>query len=198
MIEQNSHLPHADAMDNRGVVPFFLLAFAVSLLASGSVRIAYACSCASLSPSQQAQMADVVFLGTVTSINVPSGPQINSDSPEQVTFDVSSVQKGSLGQTTVVSTSMSQGTCGYPFQVGSQYIVYAQSGGGQLATGLCAGTNQYGSTPNVRPGPGADLSLLGDPILWGVLGTSIVGAGILLIVLHKKRSESGARGGSNP
>src|SRR5438445_3870464 len=124
-------------MDTRRVVPFFLLAFTVSLLASGTVRIVYACSCASLSPSQQFQMADVVFAGTVTSINVPSGPQVNSASLEQVTFDVSIFQKGSLGRTIVVSTAMSQGTCGYPFQVGRQYTVYAQSVGGQLETGLC-------------------------------------------------------------
>lgn len=198
LIEQNSHLTHTDGMDTRGVVPFFLLAFAVSLFASGSVRIVYACSCASVSPSQQVQMADVVFLGTVTSINVPSGPQVNSASPEQVTFDVSSVQKGSLGRTIVVSTSMSQGSCGYPFQVGRQYMVYAQSVGGQLETGLCAGTNLYGSALGGQPGPGANLSLLGNPLLWGVLGSSVVAAGILLIALHKKRSKSAARRDSDP
>lgn len=197
LIEQNSHLTHTDGMDSRGVVPFFLLAFAISLFASGSVRIVYACSCASLSPSQQYQMADVVFTGTITGINVPSGPLVNSASPEQVTFDVSSVQKGSLGRTIVVSTSMSQGTCGYPFQVGRQYTVYTQSVGGQLETGLCAGTNLYTALGG-QPGPGANLSLLGNPILWGVLGLSVVAAGILLIALHKKRSQSAARRNSNP
>jgi hypothetical protein len=177
LIEQNSHLTHPNGMDKRRVVPFILLTFAVSLLVSSSVRVVYACSCASLSPSQQFQMADAVFVGTVTNINAPSGPQANSAGLEQVTFDVSAGRKGSLGQTIVVSTSMSQGTCGYPFQVGRQYTVYTQSVGGQLETGLCAGTNLYTALGG-QPGPGPNLSLLGNPLLWGVLGASAVAAGV--------------------
>jgi hypothetical protein len=48
---------------------------------------------------------------------------------------------GHLNQEVVVSTGLGNGDCGYPFQVGTTYLVYASNDSGKLSTSICSGTS---------------------------------------------------------
>jgi hypothetical protein len=109
---------------------------------------AHACSCFGLSAEQAFQRSDVVFTGTVTTITPPPAGSVRSTaSPEKVTFRVLNVSKGAASSpngTIVVTTAVSDVSCGYPFQNGGQYLVFARYGsdasGQSLQTDLCSGT----------------------------------------------------------
>jgi len=109
------------------------------LLVAATPRVAQACSCVGgLTPEQYLQGADVVFVGTVTDIVEPNDPH-SSLAPRLVSLNVSSVLKGSPGEAAVVKTAFSGGSCGYEFQVGGEYKVYAYQRSGQLETSICSG-----------------------------------------------------------
>lgn len=116
----------------------------------------HACSCAQPQPVQEAlQDSTAVFLGTVTEVvkEIPlSGfPQVKV---------VLSVQKQWKGlpwhQTIAVRTSTSGASCGYPFQRGNEYLVYASlDQNGMLQTNICTRTK-------ARANAEEDLVILGD------------------------------------
>lgn len=60
----------------------------------------------------------------------------SSSDPVAVEFDVSHAWKGPQQGTRIVKTVRSEGACGYEFQEGEWYIVYARNG----ETGLCGRT----------------------------------------------------------
>jgi hypothetical protein len=101
---------------------------------------ASACSCvASGPPCQAAWSADVVFTGTVKSIE----PIEDTDRPPafrsvRVTFSVEQGFIGAISPVVEVTTGAGGGDCGYRFVAGRRYIVYAnrQETGG-LVTGTC-------------------------------------------------------------
>ena len=67
---------------------------------------------------------------------------IDHDPPYMlVTFNVSRSYAGQQGKTVDLTTGMGGGDCGYPFEVGKQYLVYAwKDQSGKLSTGICSGT----------------------------------------------------------
>jgi hypothetical protein len=85
----------------------------------------------------------VVFEGEVESIErLPNrqGPQYM---PERVvTFRVSAAHRGSVGTKVEVRTGGSSASCGFPFEEGERYLVYAHQGAGGLATGICSRTRR--------------------------------------------------------
>ena len=100
---------------------------------------AYACSCTE-TPSVQSSFdaASAVFLGEVTIIanNVAQLPQ------NQVTFVVREQFKGEAKAQLELRTASIPTACGYPFQVGEQYVVYAEESAGGLRTSLCSRTRR--------------------------------------------------------
>jgi hypothetical protein len=128
-----------------------VLFLGVFLVMSTGFSPAHACSCAGATPEQAFQRAEAVFTGTVISISPPLvGIISNSASPETVTFRVSNVSKGpppSTHGTIVLTTAVSGASCGYPFQNGGQYMVYAFNSGQQLQTDLCSGTKLLSAAP---------------------------------------------------
>ena len=46
-----------------------------------------------------------------------------------------------VGQEVVISTGRGGGDCGYPFQIGTSYLVYASKGEGGLSTSICSATS---------------------------------------------------------
>lgn len=108
---------------------------------------ALACSCAPRSDIPQAiEKAARVFLGTVTSIeDIPPFHQ-------RVTFQVSEHYKGDAIDTLQVISAASAAACGYPFQQGIAYVVYARGEGERLTTGTCSRT--------MAAAPGSDLDVL--------------------------------------
>lgn len=137
------------------VLVFIVLAgFAVSI-----PKAAYACSCAVREGESEEERtrqatarAQAVFAGEVSSIEDPSGLSpgdiVSSADPLKVTFDVSQVWKGPGYETVAVETPRSGASCGYDFEEGSQYLVYADNTSvmGEesetLQVGLCDGTSQ--------------------------------------------------------
>jgi len=102
-----------------------------------------ACSCAKkLSPAEAARLSDAAFAGTVVEISDPNKGRLvrSSADPLHVRFEVARVWKGELGPEAVVTTAMSDASCGYPwFEVGKTYAVFASDAGDGLRTGLCSG-----------------------------------------------------------
>ena len=109
---------------------------------------ALACSCAPpRTVSEAVEGHDRVFLGTVTSIESPDGFM------QRVTFRVSEHFKGSRVPVLAVETHAHGPTCGYPFQEGVQYVVYAYGEEDALETTSCSRTSVAGQ-------PGSDLEIL--------------------------------------
>ncbi len=124
----------------------------------------WACSCLpSVSPCLAAGRAAAAFTGTVLTITNPSFPP----SPPPATGPIASARNRSReaprfeppvrtvrlrigqslsgiapGQAEIeVVTGQGGGDCGYAFQTGAEYVVYAyRDSQGRLATGICSGT----------------------------------------------------------
>ena len=121
-------------------------AVALSVVALGAGR-ADACTCADL-PSPCAPGDDVViFTGRVTS----SAPFMTSMTRYQLRVD--EAFRGSLDERTVaVTTQASIDTCGYPFERGGEYLVFAwKDDDGALFTGLCTLTRRVAAAGDFLP-----------------------------------------------
>jgi hypothetical protein len=169
----------------------------------------FACSCAPPgTPIQELNRSGAVFAGKVVAIDAPSNlpilttsfPFINflssSADPVSVTFDVSDVWKGPAYRQLVVTTVRDSASCGYPFQVGETYLVYATEQGAELTTNLCSRTNSISQAQSdlVALGPGTAPTLDSAPqrspinsLLLALGGVSIVLTGLILLLLRKRR-----------
>ena len=78
----------------------------------------------------------------------------------QVLFEVSRSYRGTQPKSILITTGLGGGDCGFHFEVGEHYLVYATSDeSGQLSTGICSGTARLGESR-------ANLSYLrGEPIV---------------------------------
>ena len=104
----------------------------------------WACTCA-LPGNVYTEYAasHAVFLGEVVEISFEAPPRSSFD-PVQVTIHVEESWKGAPGDTVRVVTAASGASCGFTFQVGTRYLVYAGAygdGSAQLATSLCSRTH---------------------------------------------------------
>jgi hypothetical protein len=119
------------------------------------------CSCAGPrdSPSALAS-ADAVFTARVLSVRDTAVGRETERGPWQmrrVTLRVDRVWKGVESRTVVVITGMGGGDCGFPFQRGKSYLVYAHGAGdGSLGAGICGRTAELAYAD-------ADLRQLGEP-----------------------------------
>ena len=139
-----------------------LAAIAVLLGLSPAVRTerAMACSCAPpASPLVALEQSAAVFSGELVSIDGYWGAIL--------TFEVSRVWKGPVEETLVLTTSsLGAGDCGYPFDAGRAYLVYADAGGGDfLGVWLCRGTTPLEYAQE-------DLEFLGEGQIPGAAATA--------------------------
>ncbi len=109
-------------------------------VALSTVQTAYACSCAVRTPQMNFEYADVVFVGKVREVNSSWGEQ-------RVEFDVEEIQKTvedfDEERLTVYSNS-DEAACGYMFQKGGVYQVFATlQDNDRLTTNLCSGNQRY-------------------------------------------------------
>ena len=138
-----------------------------SLLAAGIQLIpqrADACSCAAPPPPKEAAAAAAaVFEGRVESVS--AGDPAN---PRKVVLHVVRSFKGDLTKERIELTTAAHGAaCGYGFEAGKSYLVYANEHQGALQTNLCSRTRPIseadedvqalgmGATPVDPTGPGA-------------------------------------------
>jgi hypothetical protein len=97
-----------------------------------------------------------VFSGKVVEIEKPpSGPDWSSEDPETATFRVIESWKGTGGGTLEVKTPVSGASCGYHFEEGQEYLVYASGRGEPFETSICSGTTHLSKADE-------DLALLGN------------------------------------
>ena len=118
----------------------FATAAVVLAIAPAAVR---ACTCAMVSNScgmsRAFDPASVIFLGQVVS-------KVHLEEPAPFGYAVRLQVRESfhgatgLGPEIVVNTGHGGGDCGYPFVVGTTYLVYALAYDGKLTTGICSGT----------------------------------------------------------
>lgn len=147
-----------------------LLAFTIGAVSSSHVGIA--CSCADLKPlAADVAQSDAVFTGEVVAIRI--APRWWQDSPEpvssdliqegsrveEVTFAVDRAWKGVSTQQLLIITPFEIGLCGYEFQVGQQYLVFAsyEEGRPRLSTGACRRIIVVRGTSDVPDALGAPL-----------------------------------------
>ena len=99
---------------------------------------AYACSCAPSTPDEHFNDADVVFTGKVLQI------EQNWNREYEVKFEIEQRQKMEDDEKTViVRTALTDAECGYIFQTGLTYVVYAGLQDDRLYTDLCSGTHRF-------------------------------------------------------
>lgn len=132
----------------------------------------FACSCASPPPEVKtardlakwhADGTDAILEGTVTRIELESvlidanvGELIPADSDRgypalRVTFDISHSYKGAGLREVAVTTGLGGGDCGFNFEVGKQYLVFAfADSSGHLSTGICSGTGLLNDSLSAR------------------------------------------------
>lgn len=102
---------------------------------------AYACSCAGFEGSQR----EIVERALSNSSAVFSGEAVEVDKGSQistVTLRVSEVWKGTDQGTLEVKTPRLDAACGYPFEEGQEYLVYADEGKQSLEVNLCGSTKR--------------------------------------------------------
>ncbi|MCB9601319.1 MAG: hypothetical protein H6720_13380 [Sandaracinus sp.] len=154
-----------------------LLALAFALLFP---TLALACSCMRSSPTEAAARSTAVFEGRVLEVTpVQRGDEVTleggcldpacneslSETTHQVTtssfairFAVTRQWKGVQSESVVVHTARDSAACGFPFEVGQDYLVYASAEhDGSLSTGLCDRTALVADASEdlaALPGPG--------------------------------------------
>lgn len=134
-----------------------ILLLATSLLVL-SANSANACTCAPTTPKQSFESSSAVFSGGVIDVvgqETGSNEPVSSNEPVKVIFEVSKVWKGKVEQQLVVTTPASEASCGYSFQEGEEYLVYAYAQEAELQTNLCSGTKPLSEAQ-------ADLAVLGE------------------------------------
>ena len=162
----------------------------------------HACSCVVPgSPSEEIDKFDAVFAGRVVSIQHSFDPQGSSFSHgDQTTigFQVSAVWKGAVTEDMHVTTPPTGGSCGFAFEEGEEYIVYAYDGANadeSYSVNICSRTALLaqaqedldafgdGEAPLTEAGgpqpegsPGAAESNVSIVILGVIAGIALIGA----------------------
>ena len=162
-----------------------LLPFAFLLVAPSR---AWACSCVPPDPPPIAfANMEAVFVGNVTQISDPSWPGglVSSADPVRVVLQVNDSWKGVTTATVLVETAVSGASCGYTFDVGKQYVVYAydHDNNGVWATNMCTRTNDVANAA-------ADLTYLNTLPKLALISTSapvpvavyVIGAAVGLVL----------------
>lgn len=161
----------------------WILRFALSFCAWTTLAwsVAWACSCIfPLPPLDSLAQADAVFVGTVVSREEPPPRYIlyNDDSVQVISggdmigwrFLALRGWKGDSSQVVKVYTERDGAACGYPFQEGKSYLVYASSVNGgypgqawPLVTKFPVLTTHLCSRTRSMDRASADLAELGEP-----------------------------------
>lgn len=112
------------------------------------ITSAEACTCTGpMPPCQEYGAAAAVFTGTVIDISTVSvelgeGERKHAYNKKLVRFSVEQAFRGTSGSEVEIATGSGGGDCGYHFEQGKQYIVYAynDSESKRLGTGICTRT----------------------------------------------------------
>jgi len=175
---------------------FILVLVILASFSLGNLDRAFACSCvAPWPPTEALAGATAVFVGKVSNLDVSTGLLTSSADPVEVTFQVSKVWKGPVHSTLLATTARSGASCGYGFERGQEYLVYARGTETELEVSLCSRTQPLSAADedlavlgqgNIPTAEAPDLSTqtLSYPpwvIAFGVIGVGLVMAAFVLI-----------------
>lgn len=132
------------------------LLLSAALSAAPCPPAAARCSCVPPGPPREAlAQAEAVFSGRVVSV----GEEQSGGNPDQPYLEVRIVPqrrwKGAAADTVTVLTPPNSAVCGFAFETGREYLVYAEGGDG-LRVFLCSRTAALADA-------GEDLAALGAP-----------------------------------
>ena len=117
---------------------FVLLGFLLAVFSSN----VNACDCiTSGKPCHDYWGAAAVFTGTVvysSRINIKRGEY--EDTQRLVRFNIEQAFRGVRADEVEVMTGLGESDCGYGFQLGGRYLVYAYEDGDKLSTSICSRT----------------------------------------------------------
>jgi hypothetical protein len=109
---------------------------------------------------------------------------MRSDAPVRVRLVVERVDEGEAGDEITLTTALSGASCGFTFERGHRYLIYARTG----ETGLCSGNQHLGAAPEVPldrdPRPIATVLVS----VAAVVGGAAVGGWLLV---HRRRRRPG-------
>lgn len=165
----------------------FLVIFAMH------TAIVAACSCIMPAPPMESMEASAaVFSGTAISVEgMGDGIMTSGADPIEVTFAVSKVWKGPQTETITLTTPRDSAACGYPFEEGEEYLVYAyEEENGALTTGLCTRTTTLATASDDLAALGEGTQVTDEPqLIFGPettetsTGTIIIALILLLVVI---------------
>jgi hypothetical protein len=119
---------------------------AAAILALTAISPAAACTIAAgQTRADHLAAADVVFTGTAVRVDdSTNGRYFSSLDPLYWTFAVDDVEKGQAPDRVTVATAIGSESCGYTFELGKRYRVYAAHSEwyDHLATGLGSGNTE--------------------------------------------------------
>lgn len=174
----------------------------ISILLTGYIpSVTSACSCAELpSIGEELERSQAVFSGKV--VDVRENQSLKGNRTKSVLFDVTNTWKGVKQSQIIITTGLGGGDCGFDFEVGQDYLVYAHEstmyGAESLVTIICDRTNKLSALQG-------DLEILGEgqpPIeevdlagkqdgsqfyMWVALALAI---GVVFIFILKRRKRS--------
>lgn len=108
----------------------------MALIAAGGGE-ALACSCRPYESTEHAfRQADVVFVGRVANL---TSFDVESQTSTRAELTVRKIWKGE-GREITVLTAGSTAACGFPFEKGQQYLIFAYDTGENVSTNLCSGS----------------------------------------------------------
>ena len=109
------------------------LASALALLLALAPARASACSCMAQTVDEAIAASAAIFEGRVAAIE-------RRDDGLHVRFDVVQTWRAANAEHVEVLTAADSAACGFPFEVGRSYLVYAHETDGALRAGLCSRT----------------------------------------------------------
>jgi hypothetical protein len=165
---------------------FRCLFFAACMLTALTPSLAKACSCFSSNATcdRTWNSGAVIFLGTVTarsSAETPARAEKSDYLRPRLAFHFSVTESfrgpAIAGHEIVVYTGNGGGDCGYPFAVGTSYLVFASTSKDGLITGICTPTSPaVMASAVIRQLRALQNSRRVDD-LFGTIGTAPKGAG---------------------
>lgn len=124
---------------------------------------ASACSCSTLTVERQLQVADYAFSGTVIRVDTVDVRY------HTAIVSVDTVWKGDVTTEFEVWTRSVSSSCGYHFEIGARYVVYAYDPSSyldQVYTHICTRTDKYADAADdvAQLGPGTvPVTIQGEP-----------------------------------
>ena len=121
-----------------------LVFLGVAIVFALAGKDAFACSCmAPGTPCEAYGKATAVFVGTVTGVRDSQVQQATDWTPLAFKFSVEQAYLGVAGSEVEIFTGNGAGDCGYTFQPGQRYLVYAYRYKDKLSTSICTRTKPF-------------------------------------------------------